>query len=102
MLGWPVRPSAAGATMAVVLLVGASCHRAGRSPQPSIAITEVPPAAQGGSDRMARIGGRVDGVQPGQAVVLFAKSGLWWVQPFRKEPMTMIRRDGSWSSSTHL
>jgi hypothetical protein len=86
----------------VVVLSSASCERGGSGPQPVIAITEVPPAAQGGSERTARIAGRVDRVRPGQAVVLFAKSGLWWVQPFRKEPLTLIRRDGSWSSSIHL
>jgi hypothetical protein len=94
--------AAVGAAVSTVLLTAASCQRGGRPPQPLVAITEIPPAAQGGSERMVRIAGHVDGVRSGQAIVLFARSGLWWVQPFRKEPMTMIRRDGSWSSSTHL
>jgi hypothetical protein len=34
--------------------------------------------------------------------VLFAKSGVWWVQPFANQPFTSIQSDGSWSNSTHL
>jgi hypothetical protein len=51
---------------------------------------------------MAPIAGRVDGAQPGQVVVLFAKSNVWYVQPFRNESKTTIRRDGTWLSSTHV
>ena len=48
------------------------------------------------------IAGRVEGAQPGQVVVLFAKSNVWYAQPFRNEPKTTIRRDGTWLSSTHV
>lgn len=65
-------------------------------------VTEVPPAAEGGPDRMAQIAGRVHGAQPGDTIVLFAKSGLWYVQPFQLKPFTTIREDGTWTASIHL
>jgi hypothetical protein len=65
-------------------------------------ITKIPPAGEGGPQRMVPIAGRVEGAQPGQVVVLFAKSNIWYVQPFRNEPKTMIRGDGTWLSSTHV
>jgi hypothetical protein len=34
--------------------------------------------------------------------VLFAKSGVWWVQPEAQQPFTEIRADSSWTNSTHL
>jgi hypothetical protein len=94
----PVRSlsSVTGVALSIAVLSAVSCARGARPPQPSIAITEIPPAAQGGSERMDRIAGRVDGVKPGQAVVLFSRSGVWYVQP-RKEPLTMIVvRAASW------
>ena len=43
--------------------------------------TTIPPAAVGGSERVAPIAGRATGIRPGQRIVLYAKSGVWWVQP---------------------
>ncbi len=51
---------------------------------------------------MAPISGRVHGAQPGDAIALFAKSGLWYVQPFSTDPLTAIREDATWSASIHL
>jgi hypothetical protein len=85
----------------IAAICPASCER-GQQRLPSVAITEVPPAGEGGPDRVARIAGRVDAVQSGATIILFAKSGIWYVQPFRKQPTTTIRRDGTWSSSIHL
>jgi hypothetical protein len=34
--------------------------------------------------------------------VLFAKAGIWWVQPTRDEPFTAIQPDSTWTSSIHL
>jgi len=33
--------------------------------------------------------------------VLFARDGLWWVQPLVEKPFTAIERDSTWKSSTH-
>jgi hypothetical protein len=35
-------------------------------------------------------------------VVLYAKSGTWWVQPISANPFTPVNADGTWSSKTHL
>ena len=42
------------------------------------------------------IGGR-----PGQQLVLYARSGVWWVQPLANRPFTEIQRDSKWSNFTH-
>jgi hypothetical protein len=87
-------------SLAAVWIVSCSLDR--RQPASSIVFSEVPPAADGGPERMARIAGRVNGVHESQRIVLFAKSGVWYVQPYRNESMTTIQPDGAWSSSTHL
>jgi hypothetical protein len=50
---------------------------------------------------MYEIVGRVNGHQPGQQIVLFAKSGVWWVQPFTVHPFTTIEADASWRNTIH-
>ncbi len=42
------------------------------------------------------------GARPGQQLVLYARSGQWWVQPLTNEPFTRIQPDSKWSNSTHL
>lgn len=51
---------------------------------------------------MSPIAGRVRGARANQRLVLFAKSGAWWVQPFRAHPFTTIQPDSSWKSTIHL
>lgn len=51
---------------------------------------------------MEFIEGRVSNARPGQKVVLYAHSGLWWVQPFTNQPFTNIQADSTWKNSTHL
>jgi hypothetical protein len=69
---------------------------------PSIEFTKVPEASPGGPARMELISGRVNGGSGGEQIVLFAKSGTWWVQPTAKMPFTTIRPDKTWESQTHL
>jgi hypothetical protein len=69
---------------------------------PSIEFSVIPPAAEGGPEAVAPIGGRVTGARPGQRIVLFAKSGIWWVQPTTDEPFTTLQPDSTWTTSTHL
>jgi hypothetical protein len=83
--------------VAAVLLLPAC-----RATPPAITFTEVPPAAEGGPDRTARIAGGVQGARRGDRIVLFAKSGLWYVQPYLADPFTAIGEDSTWSASTHL
>jgi hypothetical protein len=83
-------------------LIVAACLRGPDDKGPSIRITRVPPADKGGPDTLDTIEGRVTGARPGQRVVLFSKSGVWWVQPELKQPFTVIRPDSTWTNSTHL
>lgn len=69
---------------------------------PSIEITEIPPADQGGVIKLGVIKGRVTGAQSGQVIVLYARSGAWYVQPWADQPFTKIASDATWSNETHL
>jgi signal transduction histidine kinase len=72
------------------------------SSQPSIKITTIPPAEKGGGQELETMSGRVTGASSGQQLVLYTRSGAWYVQPFVETPFTAIGKDGTWSSSTHL
>lgn len=56
----------------------------------------------GGTPKIAAIEGRVIGARPGQQIVLYARSGAWYVQPFTDRPFTKIQPDATWRNSTHL
>lgn len=51
---------------------------------------------------MQNIAGRVTGGRAGQRIVLYAKSGTWWVQPFASKPFTKIEPDATFKTTTHL
>lgn len=68
---------------------------------PSIEFTRVPEAAEGTPQKLVEIAGRVKGTQPGQRIVLFALSGVWWVQPLGVQPFTAIQADSAWQNNTH-
>ena len=68
---------------------------------PSIEFTHVPRAGDGSPDRLEQIAGRVNGALPGERIVLFALSGMWWVQPAQDHPFTAIQPDSTWSARTH-
>lgn len=70
--------------------------------KPVITFDEVPSAAAGGSERTAEIRGRVVGATAGQRIVLFARAGVWWVQPLTADPFTSIEADSTWKNRTHL
>ncbi len=80
-----------------------SCRGRDARPAARIEITTIPPADKGGGpDVIDVIAGRVVGAAPGQRVVIFAKSRVWWVQPERQQPYTEIRADSTWTNSTHV
>ena len=95
---WPIRRFHCGVVWLFVLVLS-GC---GTSSQPSIKITSIPPADKGGGRELDTISGHVTGASSGQQVVLYARSGAWYVQPFVETPLTVIGADGTWSSSTHL
>jgi hypothetical protein len=80
-------------------LTGCGISKAGL--EPSIKFTRIPPAGDGSPDKLEEIEGRVTGARPGQRIVLFALSGVWWVQPITEHPFTPIRADSTWTNSTH-
>jgi hypothetical protein len=95
-------------TCAIVMAVLAgslvlnSCQSRQADPLPTIEFTKIPPAAQGGREKADTIAGRVRGGRPGQQIVIYARSGAWWVQPMAATPFTSIRPDSTWSTQIHL
>ena len=79
----------------------AGCQPPGSRAEPTIEFTLLPPAGEGSPDKLDKIEGRVRGAQPGQRIVLFARSGVWWVQPTAEHPFTAVGTDSKWSSFTH-
>src|SRR5262245_16121856 len=79
----------------IVCLAVAGCACRPADATPAIEFTVVPEAAPGGPDRMAPVAGRIRGARPEHRVVLFAKSGAWWVQPFRFRPFTTVEPDST-------
>jgi signal transduction histidine kinase len=71
--------------------------------EPFVEFTRIPKAGRGGTlSELATIEGRVIGARAGQQIVLYARSGAWFVQPFTDRPFTTIGPDSTWSSSTHV
>ncbi|HEY0759992.1 MAG TPA: glycoside hydrolase family 16 protein [Acidisarcina sp.] len=68
----------------------------------TIEITAAPLASIGGPLEMESIEGRVRNAAPDQQIVLYARSGVWWIQPMTNQPFTKIRSDLTWKNSTHL
>jgi hypothetical protein len=86
--------------MVSVLLAGCNSRRV--PPKPTVQITQVPAANPGGPVELDFIEGRASGVKPGQQIVLYARSDIWWIQPFANQPFTKIQPDSTWRNSTHL
>ena len=87
-------------TFLLLLIAGCSSVPVG---SPSIEITVVPSAQEGGvQSPLETISGRVVGAHEGQRIVLFARSGAWYIQPYADRPFTTIRNDSTWTNSTHL
>jgi len=88
---------------AVVLCGAVAAACGGRSTAaPALEFTTVPIATEGGPTRVEPIEGRVTGARAGQRIVLYARSGGWWVQPLANEPFTPIAADATWKNKTHL
>jgi hypothetical protein len=88
--------------LAIVTWVSLSnCKPSGAGGEPRIEISHFPSAADGTPEELEDIEGRVTGALPGDRVVLFALSGVWWVQPLENRPFTAIQPDSRWKNSTH-
>jgi hypothetical protein len=88
------------ATLVCTLQFG--CHSKQPDARPAIEFTRIPPAAQGGRERVDTISGRVTGARPGQQIIVYARSGPWWVQPWPDKSLIPIQADSTWSTTTHL
>lgn len=88
-------PYAIALSLAALLL--AACGGA-----PRVEISQVPRAALGGSAVREEIAGSASGGSWGSRIVLYAKSGDWWVQPYANNPFTPIGSGGAWKAMTHL
>ncbi|MGA8609305.1 MAG: hypothetical protein WB616_20690 [Candidatus Sulfotelmatobacter sp.] len=84
-------------------LLLSGCHsRQGPPAGPHIEFIKIPPNAQGGRERVDTVSGRVTGARPGQQIVVYARSGPWWVQPWPEQSLIPIQADSTWSTTTHL
>jgi hypothetical protein len=82
--------------------MAAGCRARPENSGPVIEFTVVPPADNGGPEKVAPVAGRVRGGGANQRIVLFARSGGWWVQPYRSQPFTAIQSDSTWKNTIHL
>ena len=105
---WVARIAPKRLGLALILMIlglgfaGNGCHSQKNSASPSIEFTHIPPAAQGGRERVDTISGRVRNARPKQQIVIYAHSGPWWVQPRPDHPFIPIKADSTWSTETHL
>ena len=86
-------------TLAVTI---AGCRSQHSGEKPVVQITHVPEADPGGPEKLDFIEGKVTGAKPGQQIVLYAHSGIWWIQPLTVQAFTKIQPDSTWKNSTHL
>jgi hypothetical protein len=64
----------------LVLCIALNSCQSHKANSVSIEFTHIPPAAQGGRERVDTISERVRNARPNQQIVLYAHSGQWWVQ----------------------
>src|SRR5215813_924422 len=65
----------------LVFLFLSGCASSSTYVEPTIEFSKLPRAGLGGPEKFETVVGRVTDARPGRRVVLFAKSGKWWVQP---------------------
>lgn len=91
-----------GALLLTFGLICVGCRSQHLYEKPTIEITHLPAADPGGPAKLDFIEGHVQGAKPGQQVVLYAHSGIWWIQPLAAQAFTNIQPDSTWKNSTHL
>jgi len=103
-----VRVFASSVAITAILCAGLSlfggCRRGPRRQPVAIDFSRTPQADPGGRETQDIIEGIVTGGQPGQQIVLYAKSGRWWVQPLVTHPFTKLggKSGMKWTNATHL
>jgi hypothetical protein len=96
------RKTSGTALFAIASMLLSGCNSITPSTKPTVQITQAPPGDPGGPVQMGLIEGRATGVKSGELVVLYAHSGLWWIQPFASQSFTKLQADSTWSNVTHL
>ena len=86
----------------IICLILTGCHLSMTTGSPAIEFTKVPRASDGGPNVLETIEGRAPGAKVGQRIVLYSKSGAWWIQPFANKPFTEIQSGLVWKASIHL
>jgi hypothetical protein len=80
-----------------------ACRRGHENNAPVIRFSRIPQAEINGRSRNDIIEGTVKGALPGQQLVLYARSGRWWVQPLVNQPFTVLeKKTFKWTNATHL
>ena len=77
------------------------CNSSKAPDAPTIEFTKIPPAVQGGREKVDTISGRVFGARPGQKIVIYARRGPCGCGPADKA-LIPIQSDSSWTTPTHL
>jgi len=90
------------ALLATLNLLLTGCNSKRLSSNPSIQITQAPRSDPGGPVQMGFIEGRATGAKPGEEVVVYSHSGIWWIQPFTSQSYTKLQPDSTWRNMTHL
>src|SRR5271168_4836677 len=102
------------ATLPVLLayFVLTGCHSSSNNSAPTVAFSKVPVAQESqykidiieDADYKRDISeGRATGAQPGQRIVLYARTdGRWGVCRQSAQPFTNIEADGRWRATVHL
>jgi signal transduction histidine kinase len=88
--------------LAICCMLSGGCRARQTNAGPFVEFTRVPLAEEGGPDKLDVIEGRVGGAHSELQIVLFARSGAWYVQPFANQTFTQIQLDSRWRSATHL
>ncbi len=96
------KPQIVIALFLLLVFLQTGCHSQKAGSGPVIEFSKIPPAAQGGRERTDVISGRVTGAAPGQRIVVYARAGPWWVQPWPDKPFLTIQSDHTWTTPTHL
>jgi len=86
----------------LVCVLFSDCGLTQKSREPAIEFSLIPAAETGGTMRLERVAGRVFNARPEQQIVLYARSGNWYIQPFTDQPFTKIEADSGWHNTTHL
>ncbi len=90
------------ACLIIFCLLLSSCYTSETSLEPSVEFTKIPMAEIGGTVRIESVEGIVKNSCSDCRIVIYTKSGEWYVQPFFDKPFTEIQPDGKWSNITHL